>query len=289
MVVDSFLTKARTGLDVINYPQHYDMYKQFADVIKKSMDEGTYLVEKKSATLPEMHVLNEAAKRISEETGKKVNLRVSLTGPMELYLKMIGPNIYRDVLLIFAENVRRFAKNAILNAKHIETVVISLDEPSYGFQEISFDKDTFQDVLERAFDFHNATKQIHLHSPLGISKLLSIKGIDVLSVEYAGSPKNIDSISRKMLIQTDKQIRVGISRTDIDSIIAELLDAGTTKPVASQIVESEDTIRKRFEKAKTKYRDRMTFTGPDCGLGGWPSQKAAQLLLKRTVNAVRSV
>jgi hypothetical protein len=23
----------------------------------------------------------------------------------------------------------------------------------------------------------------------------------------------------------------------------------------------------------------MTFTGPDCGLGGWPSQEAAQLLL----------
>jgi methionine synthase II (cobalamin-independent) len=32
----------------------------------------------------------------------------------------------------------------------------------------------------------------------------------------------------------------------------------------------------------------MTFTGPDCGLGGWPSQEAAQLLLERTVKAVKS-
>jgi methionine synthase II (cobalamin-independent) len=31
----------------------------------------------------------------------------------------------------------------------------------------------------------------------------------------------------------------------------------------------------------------MTFTGPDCGLGGWPTQQAAELLLKRTVNAVK--
>jgi methionine synthase II (cobalamin-independent) len=32
----------------------------------------------------------------------------------------------------------------------------------------------------------------------------------------------------------------------------------------------------------------MTFTGPDCGLGGWPSQEAAQLLLEHTVKAVKA-
>jgi methionine synthase II (cobalamin-independent) len=32
----------------------------------------------------------------------------------------------------------------------------------------------------------------------------------------------------------------------------------------------------------------MTFTGPDCGLGGWPTQEAAQLLLTRTVKAVKT-
>lgn len=289
IVVDSFLKKARTGLDVINYPQHYDMHKQFTDVIKRSMNEGTYLVQNNYATLPEIHVLNEGAKRISEEVGKKVSLRVSITGPIELYLRMIGTTIYRDVLLIFAENVRRFARNSILNAKHIETAVISLDEPSIGFQDISLNKETFLNVLERAFDFGNVKKQIHLHSPSGTVQLMNIKAIDVLSVEYAASPKNIDSISKKMLIQADKQIRVGISRTDIDSIIAEFFDAGTTKPTDSQIVESESTIRKRFEKAKAKYEDTMTFAGPDCGLGGWPSQETAELLLKRTVNAVRKV
>jgi methionine synthase II (cobalamin-independent) len=54
------------------------------------------------------------------------------------------------------------------------------------------------------------------------------------------------------------------------------------------MVESEDTIGKRFMAAKEKYGDRMTFTGPDCGLGGWPTQEAAQLLLKRTVDAVKA-
>ena len=70
--------------------------------------------------------------------------------------------------------------------------------------------------------------------------------------------------------------------------MAELNDKGVPKPTAEQLVESEEIIKKRYLTAKQKYGDRMTFTGPDCGLGGWPSQEAAQLLLKRTVNAIKN-
>jgi 5-methyltetrahydropteroyltriglutamate--homocysteine methyltransferase len=91
-----------------------------------------------------------------------------------------------------------------------------------------------------------------------------------------------------MLEKADKYIRVGVSRTDIDSILAELYEKGVAKPSAEELVDSENTIRKRFRFAKEKYGERMTFTGPDCGLGGWPSQEAAQLLLKNTVKAVKT-
>jgi methionine synthase II (cobalamin-independent) len=70
--------------------------------------------------------------------------------------------------------------------------------------------------------------------------------------------------------------------------LAELYEKGITKPSAKQLVEPEDVIRKRFKFAKEKYGERMTFTGPDCGLGGWPSQEAATLLLEHTVKAVKS-
>jgi methionine synthase II (cobalamin-independent) len=165
---------------------------------------------------------------------------------------------------------------------------VSLDEPSFGFQDISADKDTVLDVLEKAFDFNCVTKQIHLHSSSRVANILDIKNLDVLSFEYAASPKNIEAVSRKMLERADKQIRVGVSRTDINSIMAELYERGVTKPDAEQLVESEATIGKRFVTAKEKYGDRMTFTGPDCGLGGWLTQEAAQLLLRRTVNVVKS-
>jgi 5-methyltetrahydropteroyltriglutamate--homocysteine methyltransferase len=142
--------------------------------------------------------------------------------------------------------------------------------------------------LEKAFDFPGTVRQIHLHSPSRLSDLLSVKNIDVLSFEFAATPKNLEVVSKRALEEADKQIRVGVSRTDIDSIMAELYEKDVTKPAASDIVESEETIRKRYLAAKAKYGDTMTFTGPDCGLGSWPSQEAAELLLKRTVKAVKN-
>ena len=288
IVIDSFKKKCAAGLDVINYPQHYDMYRQFAEPIHGVMKEGTYVVDEKQAFIPEMHVINEAAKGLSEELDRRVMLRACITGPMELYLKEVGTVPYKDILLMFAETVRRFAGNSILNSKHVKTEVVSLDEPSFGFQDISADRDTVLEVLENAFDFKGVTKQIHLHSSSRVSDLLDVENVDVLAFEYAASPRNIESLSRQMLDKADKQMRVGVSRTDIDSITAELYDKGVAMPTATQMVESEDTIRKRFMAAKEKYGDRMTFTGPDCGLGGWPTQEAAQLLLKRTVDAVKA-
>jgi len=142
--------------------------------------------------------------------------------------------------------------------------------------------------LEKSFDFSGAVRQIHLQSASRVAEILAVKSLNVLSFEYAASPRNIESLSKNMLEKTDKQVRVGISRTDINSITSELYDKGITQPSLEQIVESEEIMRKRFLTVKEKYGDRITFTGPDCGLGGWPTQDAAQLLLKRTVNAVKS-
>jgi 5-methyltetrahydropteroyltriglutamate--homocysteine methyltransferase len=287
VVLESFKKKIRSGLDVVNYPQHYDGMNQINDVIHKTMEKGTFIVDEKEAFLPEVYLINAESKRLSEEFGKKISLRVSLFGPMELYLKEIGTVAYSDVLEGFAETVRRFAKNSILNSEYVKTEVVSLDEPSFGFLNIASEKDLVCRILGKAFGFEGAIRQIHLHSATMLPDLLTVKNLDVLSFEYAASPKNIEGISKRSLDETDKRIRVGVSRTDIDSINAELSDKGGTNPTYSQFIETEDAIRKRYLFAKQKFGDRMTFTGPDCGLGSWPSQEAAQLLLERTVKAVK--
>jgi len=289
VTINSFKRKIHTGLDVINSPWHYDGICQVSDAIHKAMEKGTFIVEEKDAFLPEVRVIEAEAKSLSEEFGKKISLRACMFGPMEQYLKEIGTVPYGDVLDSFAETIRRFAKNSIVDTKYVKTAVVSIDEPSFGFLNIAAGNDVLCEVLEKAFDFQGAVRQIHLHSASRLPDLLEVENIDVVSFEYAASPKNIGSVSRKMWEDADKQIRVGVSRTDIDSIMAELNDKGVTKPTAEQLVESGELIKRRYVSAKEKYGDRMTFTGPDCGLGGWPSQEAAKLLLKRTVDAVKKL
>jgi 5-methyltetrahydropteroyltriglutamate--homocysteine methyltransferase len=288
VVIDSFMKKCATGLDAVNYPQHYDMHDQFAWAINEAMDRGTYIADERNAIIPEVCLISQEARRLSGELGKEIHLRICITGPLELYSRIIGTNVYKDVLLMFAETVKRFAKNSTLNSKYLKTEVASVDEPSLGFQEPFIDKDTLVDVLEKAFDFTGATKQIHLHSPLRVSDLLEARNIDVLSFEYAASPRNLEVLSKNALDRADKHARIGVARTDIDSIMAELNEKGITKPDGNQLVEDEEDIKRRFRKVKDKYSDRMSFTGPDCGLGGWPTQEAAELLLKRVVEAVKS-
>ena len=287
VTINSFRRKIDTGLDVINSPWHYDGILQVSDAIHKAMEKGTFVVDERDAFLPEVRAIEAEAKSLSQEFGKKILLRVCMFGPMEQYLKEIGTVPYRDVLDSFAETIRRFAKNSIINTKYVKTKAVSIDEPSFGFLNISAESEALCEVLEKAFCFQGAVRQIHLHSSSRLPDLLEVKNIDVVSFEYAASPKNIEGVSRRILEDADKQIRVGVSRTDIDSITAELHDKGVTKPTPEQLVESEETIRKRYIIAKQKFGDLMTFTGPDCGLGGWPSQEAAQLLLKRTVSAVK--
>lgn len=288
ITVNSFRTKIKTGIDIVNTPWHYDGIRQVSDTIHKAMNKGTFIVEEKEAFLPEVRVIEEQAKQLYEETGKKIPLRVCLFGPMEQYLAQMGTHHMSEVLDSYAETIRRFAKNSIINNKYLQTKVISIDEPSFGIHNILVPTpDAFHQALEKAFDFQGVTKQIHLHSTTGIHDLLCIKNIDVLSFEYAASPKNIDAVSKRMLEQADKQIRVGITRTDIDAIYADLNDQGISNPSNEQLIDSVDAIRKRFHVAKEKYGEMMTFTGTDCGLGSWPNQDVAKTLLSRTVEAIK--
>jgi len=287
VVVESFKKKLASGLDVINFPQHYSGLRQVGDPIHKANENGSFVVDQENAFLPEIYVLNQEAKRLSEEFKKKILLRVSIFGPIEQYLNLVGATAYPDVLDGVAQTINRFAKNSILNNKYIETKVVSIDEPSLGHSSFSGSPELIRESLEKAYDFQGPVKQIHLHFASGIHDLLTVKGIDVLSFEYAASPKNIASVSRSMLEKADKQIRVGIARTDIDTIWAELYEKGITQPSNEQLIEPVETIAKRYWYAKEKYGERMTFTGPDCGLGSWPSQDAALMVLKRAVEAVK--
>jgi methionine synthase II (cobalamin-independent) len=157
VVVESFRKKLTTGLDVANFPQHYSGIRQVGDAIHEAMETGSFVVEQDRAFLPEIHVINQHAKLLSEEYGKKILLRVAIFGPIEQYLAEVGPTAYPDVLEGFAETINRFAKNSILNTKYIETKVVSIDEPSLGHSTFTGSPELVRETLEKAgFEFVSA-------------------------------------------------------------------------------------------------------------------------------------
>ena len=102
IVLDSFRKKVASGLDIVNFPQQYDGIKQVGDVIHLAMENGSFVVDQDKAVFPEVHLINQQAKTLSEEFGKKIQLRVSVFGPLEQYLHEVGKTAYPDVLDGFA-------------------------------------------------------------------------------------------------------------------------------------------------------------------------------------------
>ena len=114
VVVDSFRKKLVSGLDVVNFPQHYSGIKQVGDAVHEAMEKGSFVVDRERAFLPEIYVLNQEAKHLSEEFARKIQLRVSIFGPIEQYLAEVGTTAFPDVIDGFAQTINRFAKKLYL-------------------------------------------------------------------------------------------------------------------------------------------------------------------------------
>jgi 5-methyltetrahydropteroyltriglutamate--homocysteine methyltransferase len=286
-VASSLKFKIESGIDVVNYPQHYHMHKQFLEPIETYQTEP-FQIDEKYAVIPEVYVVEREAEKYFEKTGKRLELKVCATGAIELYTKTsFGYHVYDEILLNIAKSVNAFLKNSMLDTKHVVTSVVAIDEPSLGFIDLlNVEDETLVKALDESVKSLDATVQIHLHTPKASKLPLATRNIHVLTGEFAGNPKNMDYITKKELDENDKFIRAGITRTDVEHIFAAHFDS-EVKPKDVDLVDSVDSIKGIYNKASKRFGERMTFTGPDCGLGSWPSQEVAQLLLKRTVEAVK--
>lgn len=280
MVQRAFLMKAKY-LDCPNYPQFRDMIEMFMEPIK-TYQEDAYLIEKSRAVIPEL----EYVQKMDVDS-----VRVCITGPFELYYREFGGVIYDDILLNLAESVRRFAENA---CKFENVKCVSIDEPSLG---IAPDLQPEDELLKRAFEYNfKADVQIHLHEPLFYEKILETD-IDVIGIECAKKPENMDFIDVELVESADKKLRIGVARSDIDGIIAEFNAANNVNAwgneelisLAIDEIEPIEKIAERLKKAKEKFGDLIAYVGPDCGLFSFPTQELALQLLRNLRKAVESV
>jgi 5-methyltetrahydropteroyltriglutamate--homocysteine methyltransferase len=287
VVLESFEIKLVSEIDVATYPQHFEMHSQFLKPIE-SFQEEPFLIEARKARIPEIEIIKNNARELSEISGKKIAFKVCVTGPVELYLRTeFGSNIYPDVLENLAKSVNRFMKNSIFENPYISVEKLSLDEPSLGFVDLlNIEFDDIVDVLEIATKNIRVPVEMHLHSLKSIDVALAVEGLTSITGEFAASPENLGFVRKRDLESYDKFLRAGISRTNIDSIIAEFLEAGI-EPDPIQLIDEKKVIKKRIKKIDSIFGERVSSWGPDCGLGSWPTQKVAQELLKRTAQSVR--
>jgi 5-methyltetrahydropteroyltriglutamate--homocysteine methyltransferase len=285
LVRDVLAQKSRAGVEVPTYPQFRDMIRMFMDPIENpDYAQDPYLIKKEHAGIMELEAV---------PAGR--NVRVCVTGPVELYISVFGATHYPDILNNLAKSVARFF-SASLEAGKMS--VASLDEPSLGLNSnIIFSEDEILDALQiAAGPCRGLDCEVHLHSPLYGEVCAHVPGISIVGIESASHPDYLQLIDKKVLEETDSYLRAGIARTDILSLSALLneqlgINLWQDMPrLEREILERESpmVMRKRLERAHAQFGDRLRATGPDCGLGSWPSQDLACRLLANCAAAVRS-
>jgi 5-methyltetrahydropteroyltriglutamate--homocysteine methyltransferase len=276
--------KRQAGVECPTYPQFRDMIGMFMDEIEKpDQSESPYLIKREHAFIRELEAFSSGE-----------NVRVCVTGPLELYLSAFGATCYTDVLFNLAESMARFLEKARQEGK---MSVASIDEPSLGMNSnIIFSEDEIMQALDIASrPCRGMDCEVHLHSPLYAEICARVCGISIVGIESASHPDYLELIDKKILEDTDSFIRAGIARTDILSMSAQLNERLGTNlwqdmpRLGREIMdlESPAVMKKRLEKAYGRFGERLRATGPDCGLGSWPSQDLAAKLLENCASALR--
>lgn len=298
VVREAFRRKIDVGIHVPTYPQFRDMIGQFLDIIKDEKNcSDPYVLKEENAKILELEIIDEIAKQYQEKTGKTLEVRVCIAGPTDLYLQAFGATDYVDAYNILALDIEKFIKQAFKTAKNFKIKVIALDEISLGLNnKIQFSDSDIISALTVASTYarqQGADMEIHLYSPLKY-KLICETPINIIGFEYAGTPSYLDLLDRKVLEDSNTYVGVGISRTDIFSLISIInekygVNAWKEKEYLQKIVtelETPDVIKKRLEAACSVLGDRIKYANPDCGLAFWPDQTLAFKLLENTAKAI---
>ena len=298
VIREAFRRKIDVGVHVPTYPQFRDMIGQFLDIIKDEKNcYEPYVLKEENAKILELEIIDEVAKQYREETGETLEIRVCVAGPTDLYLQAFGETDYADAYHVLALDIEDFIKQAFVAAKNFKIKVIALDEPSLGINDrIQFSDADIVSALTVASAYarkQGADMEIHLHSPLKY-KLVCETPINVIGFEYAASPSYLSLLDKQVLEDSNTYIRLGVSRTDISSLIGIVnetygVNAWKDREYMQKIVtdlETPKVVKKRLETGYSVLGDRIKYASPDCGLAFWPDQELAFKLLENTAKGV---
>lgn len=321
-VIRSFVDKARTGINIPYYPQFRDMNHMFLELIDgvEKLEKGyvqlkDMSLKERGKSIPEVKVIKENSREISEVLGHPFELGVCVTGPYTLSSQFA----VRDtgLFLTLGRLISQLIENIIFNEKHGRVSMISVDEPILGFlNDPLIDPDCEgRENLRKAWELitrvskensNSAHTCIHLHSTAD-RLFWEVKSLDVIECEMNNFLYHSKE-TKKLLETHDKFLKATVCTTNFDGLIREKATAAHQQEVdisreikenwkkilngelnATVFLEDTALIRKRILDIVNRYGpERVPYASPECGLKGYPTYECALECLRRVALATQS-
>ncbi|MHA1379924.1 MAG: hypothetical protein ACTSRG_16260 [Candidatus Helarchaeota archaeon] len=321
-VLNSFVDKIKSGIDVPTYPQFRDMNKMFLDSIigLEKIKEGYYetgemAIPKNTTQIKEVNVIKRNSGKIYELLEKQVRLKVCITGPYTLscFFAYKDNEIFSRLGKVLSDII----EESIFNEKYGRIQLISVDEPTLGFID-----DPLLDVgaggredLIKSWEtiFHKAKSKnidtcIHLHNTTN-NLFWDVKSLKIIE-SHVNDPIYFSEKTKNFLSKTDKFLKASISISKFDNLIRNYiidnLDENKNEISINQklgevwkeinngnqdptiYLESVELMQKRLSKIIEQIgQDKILYTGPECGLKSFPNYECALKCLETNSKAVK--
>jgi 5-methyltetrahydropteroyltriglutamate--homocysteine methyltransferase len=301
-IVEGFVDKVRTGIDVPNFPQFRDMNEMYFELIRgiEKGPDGYLALEKPSAKpntpVPEIEAIRKNASKIRDLTGlDRVRLKVCVTGPYTLASSDI-------------------VSESLFDSRNGEVSLVCIDEPVLGFLNdplLDYGSEgrealikSWDNICQAAIS-KGAETSMHLHDTSD-DIFWAVDNLQ-LAESHVGDPLYTLDSTKKRLEETGKRLKASITKTLFDTLIENHLKSqGVSEGIQQKVGDTWTEIRREkvdptifIEEAGLMAKrlgviieefgpENVPYAGPECGMGGWPGYEYAMEGLRRISEAVAS-
>jgi len=323
IAIETFIDKAKVGIDIPNYPQFRDINQMFLDLISGAekikegyMQTDILSMEKEKTIIPEIAAIKRNSQKISETIGTPFKIRICVIGPHTLSSFFIYRN--NELISQLSDIISQMVENNIFNEKHASVSIVSVEEPLIGILDdhvISYGSEgrekllnVWESILTKA-KAKGAQTTLHLHKT-SEELFWQIKSLNIIEAPV-DDPIYQMKKTKQLLESTDKTLMASLCTNDFDRLIKQKIletqkqvntfaigeqtaevwkniKLGKLKP--ETFLENIDIMKNRLTEIIDRFGvERVSYAGPECGLKGFPSYNCAIEYLKRVSKAAKSI
>jgi 5-methyltetrahydropteroyltriglutamate--homocysteine methyltransferase len=318
-VVSAFSDKLRAGLAIPNYPQLRDMNGMFLELIGGiEKGESGYITLRTPSARPgskiaEVDALKRNVAKVRDLTGvDRVRVKACVTGPYTLasFFQVRSPKLFTDL----GHSISEIVSNTLFKTRHGELSLLCIDEPVLGFLNdplIDYGSEG-RESIKKAWEeicltaaSRGVETAMHLHNTSD-DLFWEVGHLNIVE-SHVDDPLYTQEITKKRLEEADKFLKASIAVTLFDNLIeTHLKGAGFNGDIQQGVgeawtdirhglvdpltfMEDPTTLKKRLKNIiKRLGVERISYAGPECGVGGWPTYETAMECLRRVSETVKT-